>query len=73
MANPVIPIMPIIRIGAILRRVMAVITRAGVTTITTEIESMYMAIQLQSSLVFLVCVLIINVVHPNCYGNCDAD
>jgi len=41
MASPVIPIMPIIRIGAIHRRGMGVITRAGVTTITTKIESMY--------------------------------
>ena len=41
MASPVIPITPIIRIGATHRRGMGVITRAGVTTITTKIESMY--------------------------------
>jgi hypothetical protein len=41
MASPVTPVMPIIRTGATHRQGMGVITRAGATTTTTKIESMY--------------------------------
>lgn len=37
--SPVIPTMPTTRIGAILRQGMGVITRGGVTIITTKLES----------------------------------